>query len=315
MIRWMRRGFVLAMSMLICGSCACSTSDGSGTKTTQARPVTPHQKLVRVATYNVHNLFDTVCDSDACGSGNYEPLVSSGSYVSKVASVVDGIWNINADVILLQEIEKESCLKDIQSSLSASIYPGAVFGDIGRTAAVNVAILTRGKVTNVRKHREGHLLPQGDGTTKLMARELLEVEITLDNGIEMTAFTTHFVSKVTDSVGNRRLAEARYTHDVLVDYIAAHPDRLIVFGGDLNDTPDSEPIQALEADGALVRSTRDMPEYEIFTWGNQAAFDHLFYPAAFTDNYSTTTIFCDTSNHNGFSSSDHCAVRADFVFE
>ena len=271
--------------------------------------------MVRVATYNVHNLFDTECDSGACGSGNYEPLVTPGSYTSKVARVVDGIWNLNADVILLQEIEKESCLKDVQTSLSASVYPGAIFGDIGRSAAVNVAILTRGTVTNVRKHREGHQLPQGDGTTKLLARELLEVEITLNNGIELTAFTTHFVSKATDDVGNRRLAEARYTHDVLVDYIAAHPDRLVVFGGDLNDTPDSEPIQALEADGALVRSTRDMPAHEILTWGNQAAFDHLYYPAAFTDHYSTTTIYCDTSNHNGYSSSDHCAVRADFVFE
>ena len=297
--------------MLVLGV-ACSTGDKSEPV---AVPTGNTAKLVRVATYNVHNLFDTVCDSGACASGDYEKQQSESAYVTKVNSIVGGIWAIDADVILLQEIEKETCLRAIQDGLGAKRYPGAVFGDIGRTASVNVAILTRGTVTDVQTHREGHWLTQPDGTTKLLSRELLQVEITLPNGVEMTAFTTHFVSKATDSIGDRRLAEAKFTHDVLADYIAAHPGRLVVFGGDLNDTPDSPPIQALEADGALVRTTRDMPQNAILTWGNQAAFDHLYYPAAFTGNYKETTILCDNENHNGYSSSDHCAVRADFEIE
>lgn len=313
MMTWFRRFFVLVFCTLICCSCACSTSD-SNEPNVPATPATPQRPTVRVATFNVHNLFDTICDSGNCTSTDYEKQLSSAGYAEKVGKIVDGLWKINADVILLQEIEKESCLKDIQTSLSASVYPGAIFGDIGRTASVNVAILTRGKVTNVRKHRENNLLSQPDGSQKLLSRELLEVEMTLDNGIEMTAFTTHFVSKATDSEGGRRLAEARFTHNVLAEYIAAHPNRLVVFGGDLNDTPGSAPIEALESDGVLLRTTRNMPNEEIITWGHQAAFDHLYYPAAFEDNFKISLVYCDSVYHNGYSSSDHCAVRADFEF-
>ena len=313
MSRWIRRTLFLAFCTLICGSCACSTSDSSESNV-PVTPPAPPKKTVRVATFNVHNLFDTICDSGNCTPSDYEKQLSSEDYSEKVANVVNGIWKINADVVLLQEIEKESCLKDIQTSLSASIYPGAVFGDIGRVASVNVGILTRGKVTNVRTHRENNYLQQPDGSQKLMSRELLEVEITLDNDIEMTAFTTHFVSKVSDSEGGRRLAEARFTHDVLADYIAAHPNRLIVFGGDLNDTPGSAPIDALESDGVLLRTTRNMPDEEIYTWGHQAAFDHLYYPAAFEDNFKFSMVYCDSVYHNGYSSSDHCALRSDFEF-
>ena len=57
-----------------------------------------------------------------------------------------------------------------------------------------------------------------------------------------------------------------------------------------------------------------MQDDVIITWGLQAAFDHLYYPAAFEDNFKISLVYCDSVYHNGYSSSDHCAVRADFEF-
>lgn len=270
---------------------------------------------LRIATWNVHNYFDTTCDSPSgCGGTNYEPYVTDISYRTKMLSVADGIKRIDADVLLLQEIEKESCLVDVQNWLGVKNYPGYAFGELGTTAGLDVAILTRGTITNVLKYRDQYWIPQADGSQKRLARELLGAEITLPNGISLTAFTTHFVSKATDSEGSRRLGEARLTRDILDTYISEHPGRLVVFGGDLNDFPDSEQIQTLSEDEHL-RSVAEKIEGPVTTWGDSATFDYLFYTSPDAENLRSSEVICETYREQGLSSSDHCAVKAIFKME
>ncbi|MBO4349315.1 MAG: endonuclease/exonuclease/phosphatase family protein [Proteobacteria bacterium] len=275
---------------------------------------TPLPNTLRIATWNVHNYFDTVCDSaSGCGGSNYEPYVSETSYRTKMLSVADGIKKIDADVLLLQEIEKDSCLVDVQNWLGTNIYPSYAFGEMGNTAGLDVAILTRGTITNVITYRDKYWISQPDGSQKRLARELLAAEITLPNGIELTAFTTHFVSKATDAEGSRRLGEAKLTRELLDTYIAEHPGRLVVFGGDLNDFPDSEQIQTLSGDENL-NSVADKIEGPITTWGDSATFDYLFYSAEDVQKLHNAEVICDGYRQNGFSSSDHCSVKAVFEF-
>ena len=269
---------------------------------------------LRIATWNVHNFFDTVCNSaSGCGGSHYEPAVTETSYRTKMLSVADGIKRIDADVLLLQEIEKESCLIDVQNWIGTNFYPSYAFGETGSTAGLDVAILTRGTITNVTTYRNKHWITQPDGSQKRLARELIAAEITLPNGIEVTAFTTHFVSKVSDETGERRLGEAKLVRELLDDYITEHPGRLVVFGGDLNDFPDSEQIQTLSGDEQL-NSAIDIIQGPITTWGDSVTFDYLFYSAENAAKSANAEVICDEYRKNGLSSSDHCSVNAVFEF-
>ncbi len=285
-----------------------------GTPETPPFEDTTLPNTLRIATWNVHNYFDTVCDSaTGCGGSYYEPRETDITYRTKMLSVADGIKRIDADVLLLQEIEKESCLIDVQNWIGTNIYPSYAFGETGSTAGLDVAILTRGTITHVTTYRNKHWITQPDGSQKRLARELLAAEITLPNGIELTAFTTHFVSKVSDTTGERRLGEAKLVRELLDKYIAEHPGRLVVFGGDLNDFPDSEQIQTLSGDEQLS-SAIDMMQGPITTWGDSVTFDYLFYSAENASKSAKAEVICDEYRKNGLSSSDHCSVKAVFEF-
>ena len=293
----------------LAGICACSNDNN-----TPDTPAPNPAKRISVATWNVHNFFDTVCDSGACGGDNYEPSVSQSAYFDKLNSVVSGIRFINADVMLLQEIENQTCFDDIIKELNSNSKQevSGVFGEQGKAASMDVGIIVRGQIKGVQKYRDDHPIAQPDGTTKLLARELLQADIVLHNGVELTAFTTHFVSKATDAVGDRRQGEADLTQKILAEYVQAHPERLVVFGGDLNDFPDSPQIQALSRDGILTSVTKNMSANEILTWRNASALDHIFYPSAYESCLKDTRIICDEKRYDGFNTSDHCSVKAVF---
>ncbi len=311
---------ILVFLLLSLCSCAC-TNDNDDTPVTPVPPgpVNPKPqdeqlpRAISIATWNVHNFFDPICDAGACGYPNYEPSVSNATYRTKLTNVSSGIWKLNADVVLLQEIEKESCLADVKAALEPN-YKDMVFGEIGTTSSVDVGILTKGTITYTEKFRDHYWLKQDNGSLKRLARELLLAEITLPNGLEVTAVTTHFVSKATNPEGDRRQKEAVLTQTILAKYIEEHPDRLLIFGGDLNDTPESEPIQAIGKDGILISATKGMNPGAITTWHNESALDHIFYPAAFESKLRGTRIICDEDRYNGYSSSDHCSVMTEFLF-
>lgn len=178
--------FVLAPIAYAAG---CSESPESATPPAS-------QAQVRVATFNVHRLFDTVCDSKNCGvKGNYEPLPSKEEYDAQIADIARSIRTIDADIVLLQEIEKESGVVDLQNALS--IYPAYAFGECGYSASLDVAILTRGTIDAVETYRSGYSYTDPSGKPRPLSRELIRADIDL-NGIKISAFTTHLISHRSD---------------------------------------------------------------------------------------------------------------------
>lgn len=288
-----------------CVSGVCTTPDsgtpiGSGTR-------------VRIASFNVRRLFDTVCDSGSCGGSNYEALPTPTEFAQQAERLARGIIALNADVVLLEEVETQTSLDELQRRI-----PGFGFsqlGEIGTAASVDVAVLSRHPITDVRRHRDQYII-RPDGSYTRFSRELLEVHLDV-GGAEAIVFAAHFRSKVDDDPG-RRIAEATASRDIVSGVAKATPGALVVFGGDLNDVPGSDALNALEKDGALLRVASDRPDSETWTYvysGQRQAIDHLYLAPAPAGGTYVPGSFRVAREGNSYGGSDHCAVYADFLVE
>ena len=92
---------------------------------------------------------------------------------------------------------------------------------------------------------------------------------------------------------------------------------MIIMGGDLNDVPGSEPINALEDGGLLLRAASDVSLEVSWTYnfrGQLNELDHL-YLAVGTVRYLPGSARAVRDRDNGLGGSDHAAMAADFAFE
>lgn len=267
----------------------------------------PRAGALRVAALNVRRLFDSVCDSGNCGKGEFEAVATEAQIASRVAQISERLRFLNADVIMLEEIETAPLLDAIAAQMPG--YPTHVLGETGFTASVDVGILSRLPTLEIKTHREQTLV-RPDGSTTSFTREFLEVHLDR-GGARVIAFAAHFRSKNNDDPG-RRYAEAVAARDIVAQAAVDNPAALVVLGGDLNDIPGSPPIAALEE--KLSRVSSGLSAEAIWTYwfaGEGQAIDHLFVPnrARFIDN---TFAVARDPGERSFAGSDHAAVHADF---
>ncbi len=287
-----------------------TTADSSEDTTQDTTPAGP---TIEIATWNTARFFDRVCDSGRCDAAqnDYEELPSAAQFQYKASQLATGITRQDADIMLLQEVESQDCIDALIAALPAGRWPVAVLGEMGQDASVDVAVLANGELVNVIRHRNVPLpLPGGGSTT--FTREFLEVEL-LIQGRPVTVFSAHFRSKSNDDPA-RRLAEARGAAAIVAASAAASPDSLVVLGGDLNDTPDSEPLLALTSPGILVRVAADIvPNDWTYAFNSQRdAIDHLLIANTASGGYvaGSATVLRDATG--GLLTSDHASLRASF---
>ncbi len=273
--------------------------------------------LIRVATFNVRRYFDTVCDSSACAATDFEALPTEAEFAARTERLASGIARIHPDVIALEEIENQACLDALVARLAAKglAFPVAHLGETGAPASVDVAILSRGALPEVRTHRDLPLT-RPDGTPTSFSRELLEVRTTF-GARRVVMFAAHFRSKVDDDPG-RRVAEANGARTIVSAVAAELPGALVLLGGDLNDTPGSVALEALEQGGALVRVARDLPaaaQATYFFQGAGVAIDHIHVTAAEARRYVPASARVHLDAVYGYAGSDHGALEASFFIE
>jgi len=169
---------------------------------------------VKIATYNVENLFDMNYDGT-----EYEEYIPNGDwgwtdemYRAKLHNTATVIREIGADIIGLQEIESETALKDLKAEINRQgfYYPYYAFAKT-RNSAVNVALLSRYPIQSALKHPVNY---------SGKYRDILEAKIIID-GKPLRIFVNHWKSK--SGPESERIACAK---------------RLILR---LNELPDDEP--------------------------------------------------------------------------
>ena len=262
---------------------------------------------LRVATFNVRRFFDTVCESGACTSDDYEAQPSPAIFEQRAQQIANAIRLVDADVIALQEIETQACLDALLARLPAM---HGVLGEIATVASVDVAVIAKTPLERVVRHRATEPLVLPDGTQTTFSRELLEV-----HAAGVIVFAAHFKAKSNDDPP-RRLAEAQVSRRIIEDTAALAPTKLVVLAGDLNDTPGSPPLDALTADGGLIRLADDLPlsaQSTYYYQGSGQAIDHLLVvpgDAATRRVPMSSRVWRDGT---GFGGSDHAALSSEFA--
>ncbi len=287
-----------------------STTPDAGTDASVPDPNT-NPGEVRIGSWNVHLFFDDVCDSGRCGPGEWEDTPTSEAFSGRAQEIAQAIAALDLDVIAIEEVENQRSLDAIQAHLPG--FPHAVLGEIGSTASVDVAVLSRHPILEVRKHRS-RTLTRPDGSWTSFSREFLEVHVDAE-GHRVVVFAAHFRSKVNDDAG-RRLAEATAARDIALETATSSAPALVVIGGDLNDVPGSPPLDALEAEGKLVRASADQPLEEIGTYvyfGDSQAIDHLLVAPSAGGNTVPDSFEVVRGGSRGYGGSDHAAIRARFT--
>lgn len=273
----------------------------------------PRGPTASVASFNVHRLFDAVCDTGDCGPGAYEEVPTPAELDAKVAQLGAAIRALRADVVLLQEVESQASLAALARAVPE--LPSAVLGETGGPASVDVAVLSSYPITEVRSHYATPLtLP--DGRTTTFSRDLLEVHLRPSGAFgDLIVLAAHFRSKVNDDP-ERRLAEGRAARAIAVAVAQAFPTATVVLGGDLNDVPGSPALEALAEGGALARVSDGLPAADIGTvryGGAWVALDHLFLARHAVGRLVPGTFQVFRTEQAGWGGSDHGAIRATFT--
>lgn len=292
-----------------------NNAETTDTADTEAIPEEEKIKSVVIGTYNTHLFFDKICDSGNCSNSDFEDVPSNSEYRNKVSDLAESVQEIDADIILLQEIEKESCLKDLFEA--SGNYDEFFLAEKGSYASVDTGIMTKGKIIYKSKHPEQIECSDCEDGKTTFSHALLETRIEL-GGRTIIVFSVHFKSK-NDDDAPRRLAEASAAAKILKRTAEKYPDALIVIGGDFNDEPGSDTLEYFENDPMFSRVADELSSKDQATYsyrGDAIALDHIFLVKTNSGTYKkgSVKVVKDAPSTYSLGSSDHAALKATFEF-
>jgi endonuclease/exonuclease/phosphatase family metal-dependent hydrolase len=223
--------------------------------------------LVRVATWNVHDLFDA--EDRLVPPGEEDGVLTAAEAALKLARVAAVLARLDADLVFLQEVENGATLAALAA---AAGYPSARLVEGNDPRGLDVAVLARLPRLGYRSHADD----VGPDGRRLWPRDCVEV-LAAASGRPLVLVGSHLSSPLSDD-GTRRRWQAARLREIADGARAADPAALVLAGGDLNDDPASAALEPLLADGAW----RDPVPPGTATWEGPSAaarLDYLLLPA------------------------------------
>ncbi len=229
----MRPLALLLLALLACGPSAPRTAASS------ADP----PAVVRVVSWNVHDLFDEVADP-----GTLDPAVAPAEVEARLEAVAAVLRRLDADAVLLQEVEHLPLLRRLAARAG---YPEARLLEGNDPRGIDVALLSRWPVTGYQGHGEERS-PDG---RPLWPRDAVEAGLSV-GGLRLVLVATHLSSHLSDPDGARRRLQAARLRELADLAAAADPGALVVAGGDLNDEASAPALAPLFGDGRWLEVGR-----------------------------------------------------------
>lgn len=184
------------------------------------------------------------------------------------------ITEVDADVICINEVESRPVLDDFNTDRLGKIYPYNILIDCkADPRGIDVGIYSKHPIGTVRTN----IFSIDDQGKPIFSRDCLEVEILTGKG-PLYLLANHFKSK--SGGGNeKRKAQAREVRRILEERYDLGNQRVVVLG-DLNDTPDSDPLSPLLNMNGLtdvLSSDEGPPADSRWTYRYQNQFNQIDY--------------------------------------
>ncbi|MDI3290865.1 endonuclease/exonuclease/phosphatase family protein [Polyangium sp. 15x6] len=225
---------------------------------------------LRVVNWNVRNYLNDKNDSAAVD----EVVRTTAQYVAHRKEIGVVLSAIDADVVVLQEVENEASLSDLVQNELGGKYTSIGIVDGNDPRGIDIAILSKLPIDQVVSHKDEQFPLNGTvGPTYRFSRDCPEYHLTY-NGRKIVLLGVHFKAKEDDNP-NKRLAEAQRTRAIANALVKEDPSRAVLVLGDFNDTPGSPPHLAVmgEGDGTYTNAPDFVPTNDRWTYDYQGTLE------------------------------------------
>lgn len=174
------------------------------------------------------------------------------------------IQDVNADIVAVVEAEDRITLKHFNEQLLRPLgveYSSVMAIDGNDERGIDVGLLAKGgyEIASMVSHVDDR-----DKGKAIFSRDCPEYAVRRAGGLEILVLVNHFKSKgygAADDANARRKAQARRVREIY-ELRRSQGHALIVVAGDLNDTPLSDPLSPLLADGSDLRDISTHPRFQ-----------------------------------------------------
>lgn len=207
---------------------------------------------MRIAGYNVENLFDDV--DDPALSGEYDDIKMTTSD-DRLRAIADAIRAVDADVIGLAEVESLAALRWFRDKYLPDMgYDYIASDDVGYYRGVEQSVLSRFPIVRQKVWPDADLKPtasqrQGEGWTSAregqgdhFQRSPLFVQVRTPDGYLLDLIVVHQKAGGKDFAFHRE-AEALKIIELVKERLAEDPNARIAVLGDFNASPSEKSVK------------------------------------------------------------------------
>ena len=220
--------------------------------------------IVRLATWNLHDLFDEVDDP------YNDKVIPTEKLNAKLTAITECLVDMDADIVGVQEVENKEVLGRLAKLAGFKYYELVEGNDIKR--GIDVGVLSRIPIKNVVSHTEDML-----GKAPLFSRDCLEVHF--DHPTNLVLLVNHFKSMNGNQQAQMRSNKKRVKQAKRVLEIAQSlEDFPVAIVGDLNSNPDSETLYPLLRNPGINDSMVSIPKAKRITFSKgelHSALDYI----------------------------------------
>ncbi len=224
-------------------------------------PLPKPDGAVRVAAYNVLNLFDPFDDPTLDGKYDDLPMATSRD---RCESISRAIRAIDADVLCLEEVESEAALRWFRDEFLADLgYDHIASRDVGYYRGVEQSVLSRFPITGITSWPDEDLADMaakktGDGweskgeapTSFQRSPIMVDVEVPAAGGSgDPYALTVVVVHHKSGNFKRQRESEALQIVELLDARLEKEPDLNLIVLGDFNAGPRDRSVQVYKDAG------------------------------------------------------------------